>query len=118
MVAAAGDVTIVRGAERSAAKIGAEVRSGDVVQLGEQSNAQIYFTDSSVVALRPETEFRIRDYAFQAQQPETGHAFFNLIKGGTRTVTGLIGRRNRESYSVDTPVATIEHTRHSLRPRA
>ena len=60
MVAAAGDVTIVRGAERSAAKIGAEVRSGDVVQLGEQSNAQIYFTDSSWSHYGG-TEFLIRD---------------------------------------------------------
>ena len=35
------------------------------------------------------------------------HAFFSLLKGGFRTVSGLIGKINHEDYSVATPVATI-----------
>ena len=107
MISSIGEVTIVRGGERLPGPVGAQVNAGDTIVLGAQSNAQIYFTDSSFVALRPETEFRVREYSFQAEQPEAGRAFFNLLKGGMHTVTGIIGRRNRESYSVGTPVATI-----------
>lgn len=34
-------------------------------------------------------------------------AFFRLVKGGFRSVSGLIGKLNREDYRVSTPVATI-----------
>ena len=37
----------------------------------------------------------------------TGRAFFRLLKGGFRAVTGLVGRRDRSNYRVATPVATI-----------
>ena len=102
-----GDVSIVRGGQKLPAKTGTEVRPGDTVQLGPQSNAQILFTDSSIVALRPETVFRVSEYSYQDREPETGRAFFNLVKGGLRTVTGFIGRRNHENYGVGTSVATI-----------
>ena len=34
-------------------------------------------------------------------------AFFRLLKGGFRAVSGLIGHTRREDYAVQTPVATI-----------
>ena len=36
-----------------------------------------------------------------------GRAFFRLLKGGFRAVTGLIGRADPAEYRVTTPVATI-----------
>jgi len=107
IVVAVGDVSITRGDQKIAAASGGEVRAGDVLQLGQQSNAQILFTDQSVVALRQDTIFRVSDYTYQPREPETGRAFFNLVKGGFRTVTGLIGRRNHDNYRVNTIVATI-----------
>jgi len=37
----------------------------------------------------------------------TSRAFFRLVKGGFRSVSGLIGKLNREDYRVTTPIATI-----------
>lgn len=37
----------------------------------------------------------------------TSRAFFRLVKGGFRSVSGLIGKVSREDYRVSTPVATI-----------
>lgn len=34
-------------------------------------------------------------------------AFFRLVKGGFRTITGIIGKANQEDYRVTTPTATI-----------
>jgi hypothetical protein len=107
LIVAVGDVTILRGDRKISGQRGTEVRSGDTLQLGTQSNAQLLLTDDSVIALRQETLFKVSDYAFQAKDPDAGHAAFNLLKGGLRTVTGLIGKRKRDNYSVQTPVATI-----------
>lgn len=41
------------------------------------------------------------------QAAPTSRAFFRLVKGGFRSVSGLIGKLNREDYRVSTPVATI-----------
>lgn len=38
---------------------------------------------------------------------ETSRAFFRLLKGGFRSVSGLIGKANHDDYRVSTPVATI-----------
>ena len=35
------------------------------------------------------------------------HAFFRLLKGGFRAVSGAIGHVNHDDYEVDSPVATI-----------
>ena len=107
VLAAAGDVTIVRGGQKLAAPAGTPVRPGDTVELGAQSNAQIRFTDESIVALRSETSFRVAEYQYSASDSAVGRAFFNLIKGGMRTVTGVIGRRNTQNYGVRTATATI-----------
>jgi hypothetical protein len=107
VLAVAGDVTIERGAQRIAARPLTEVRAGDTFQLGAQSNAQVRFSDDSVVALGSDTTFRVSEYAFQGRAPEAQSAFFNLIKGGMRTVTGLIGRANRDNYGLRTATATI-----------
>ncbi|MDP3858880.1 MAG: hypothetical protein Q8Q73_14075 [Stagnimonas sp.] len=48
---------------------------------------------------------------------ETSRAFFRLVKGGFRSVSGLIGKVNQDDYRVSTPVATIgiRGTRYSAR---
>ncbi len=107
MLVAVGDVTIARGVQKIAAGAGTEVRIGDTVELGPQSSAQIRFTDESIVALRSGTAFRISEYAFQGHAPEEQRAFFDLLKGGLRTVTGIIGRTRQDRYGVVTPTATI-----------
>jgi hypothetical protein len=107
VLAVAGNVTIERGAQRIPAQPGTEVRTGDTFQLGPQSNAQVRFTDDSLIALGSDTSFRVSEYAFQGTAPEAGRAFFNLIKGGMRTVTGLIGRSRRDNYGLQTATATI-----------
>lgn len=104
---AVGDVHITRGNQRLPAARGAEVRVGDTVDLGVQSNAQIRMTDASIVSLRPETTFRISEYAYEGKTPETQRAFFDLLKGGLRTVTGLIGQVRQDNYGVKTLTSTI-----------
>ncbi len=48
---------------------------------------------------------------------ETSRAFMSLLKGGFRSVSGLIGKLNHDEYRITTPVATIgiRGTRYSAR---
>lgn len=59
-----------------------------------------------MVSLQSDTEFRIDNYhSGKPDGQEKG--FFSLLKGGLRTITGLVGRVNRSNYQVTTNVATI-----------
>ena len=84
---------------------GAELASGDTVDTGS-GRAQMRFTDGSFVSLQPQTQFRIDKYAY-AGKPAEDRGFFSLIKGGLRTITGLVGKVNRSNYKLTTSVATI-----------
>jgi hypothetical protein len=103
----AGNVTIMRAGQTIPAQAGTPVRSGDTVVVGSQSSAQVRFTDDSLVALRADTTFRVSEYAYAGQESGTQRALFDLLQGGLRTVTGVIGRRDRTDYAVKTRTTTI-----------
>ena len=107
VLVAVGDVTIVRGEQRIPVQADTAVRPGDMVVVGAQSNAQIRFTDDSIVALRAETAFRVTEYAYGGPESGAQRAFFDLLRGGLRTVTGAIGRRDQADYAVKTRTVAI-----------
>jgi hypothetical protein len=98
-----GSVTVARGGVQRPLARGTELDNGDVVRTND-GRAQIRFTDGSYVSLQPNTEYGIRDYQY-TQGNERG--FFSLLKGAMRTVTGAIGRINRDRFQIATPTATV-----------
>jgi hypothetical protein len=85
-----------------------EVNPGDVLATQQDSYAQINFTDGSSITLRPNTTVKVEAYNFVREQPQQDNKFLRLVKGGMRTVTGLIGRRgNQDAYKIGTQQATI-----------
>ena len=93
------------------------VYSGDTLKTSGNVFAQVRFKDGALIALRPKTELKIEEYAFSGQEDGSEKAFFKLVKGGFRTITGAIGHKNKQNYSVTTPVATsgIRGTHYGLR---
>ena len=110
------------------------VYSGEVIKTGDQSYANLDFTDGGTIMLRPGTQFSIVNYHYDEQghledtepgetpapqpaasgaedseppPPPQENAFFKLIKGGLRAVSGLIGHVQRDDYRMETPAATI-----------
>ena len=104
---AAGDVKALApdGRSRPLAK-GAEIASGEMIDTGS-GRAQVRFTDGAQVSLAPQTQFRIDDYRFAGKADGSEKGFFSLVRGAMRTITGLVGRTNRDNYKVNTTVATI-----------
>lgn len=93
------------GTARALAK-GATFDSGETIETGE-GRAQLRFTDGAQISLQPRSQFRIDDYRFSGQADGSEKGLFSLMKGGLRTITGWIGRTNRDNYKVTTTVATI-----------
>jgi len=84
-----------------------EVESGDTLVTEKNTYALVKFIDNSEITLKPGTTFKIENFAFDEGKPGGDSAAFNLVKGGLRSVTGLLGKRNREKFEMKTPSATI-----------
>lgn len=81
---------------------------GDTILTGEDSYAVLVFRDKSRVSLQELTNFRVDELRYSDEAAKKGSsALFSLLRGGLRTVTGLIGKLRPKSYSMRTSIATI-----------
>jgi hypothetical protein len=104
---AAGDTSVIRDSRELRVAVGFPVEGKDTLRTGSASNMQVRFTDESIVSMRDQSLLKIDEYQFTGKQDGAEKAFFNLLKGGFRTITGLIGRVNKTNYGVKTATATI-----------
>ena len=84
-----------------------EVESGDTLVTEKNTYAMVKFIDNSEITLKPGTTFKVENFSYDAGKPDGDNASFNLVKGGLRSVTGLLGKRNKEKFAMKTPSATI-----------
>ena len=84
-----------------------DLNAGDTIETKE-GRLQLSLIDGGKVSLQPNTIYKINKYEFATGKEDgSEYAFTELIKGGLRTVSGLIGHKNRERYQLKTTVATI-----------
>ncbi|WP_339890569.1 FecR family protein [Neptuniibacter pectenicola] len=84
-----------------------DVYADDLLKTGDTGRLQIRFTDGARLSLKTGTEFKIAEYQFDEANPEDGKAVYRLLKGGMRTLSGQIGKVDKEDYTLDAVVATI-----------
>lgn len=125
-----GGASIERGKTAVAAQRGQHLESGDILVTSLSGRMHVRMDDGAVITLKPDSRFELTDYAVD-DEPESqptgtpeatattpaeaplvrtrssGRAFMSLLKGGFRTITGLIGKADKEAYQIKTPVATI-----------
>lgn len=87
--------------------VGSEVQPGDTLATARDTYARIRFLDASEVVLRPGSQVKVESFYYEKAKPDKDGFALNLIKGGMRAVTGLIGKRNKEAVRYTTPTATI-----------
>ena len=92
---------------RRALSRGSEINTGETISTDAGARAQIRFNDGGFISLQPNSLFRVDEFNYQNKTDGEEKSFFSLLKGGLRAITGAIGRVNRDSYRVATPVATI-----------
>jgi FecR protein len=102
-----GDVTITR-ADKTVIKAEKNValNAGDTIETRD-GRLQLSLIDGGKVSLQPNTIYKINKYEFSGKEDGTEYGFTELIKGGLRTISGLIGHKNRDRYQLKTAVATI-----------
>lgn len=87
---------------------GVKVNQGDTVTTGAGGYARIEMTDGGEMVLRPKAELKIEAYSFEPTKPENDSFVFSVLRGGLRTVTGLISKRgNQDAYRLRTATSTI-----------
>ena len=114
-LAAAGAVTHLSGAvvarrgdgQSQILSVKSEVREGDVIATAENSYARLKFGDGTEVVLRPNTQMKVDAFQYEEQRPKQDNVLLSLLKGGLRSVTGLLAKRNAGSFRVQAPNATI-----------
>ena len=84
-----------------------QVQEGDTLTTEQDTYARIKFADGGEIVMRPNSQLKVASYSFNEAKPESDSIIFNMLRGGLRSVTGLVGRRNREAVSVTTTTATI-----------
>lgn len=85
-----------------------DVFKKDIITTEKDSYARIRFTDGSLLVMRPQSTISIDEYHFNKNAPKKDAAVINLLEGGLRTITGLIGKRgNKDSYKTKTRHASI-----------
>jgi hypothetical protein len=96
-------VTGTLGTSERQLETGARVHRNEVIRTGPQAQAELKLDDNTKLALGPETELRLDEYAVGsgASAPSIGMKF---IKGTLRFLTGS---NASESYKIETPSATI-----------
>ena len=84
-----------------------DVLEGDLLSTSADTYARIKFTDASELVLRPGTQLKVNKVSYDIAKPEADALSLSLLKGGMRAVSGLIGKRSKESVEYTTPTATI-----------
>ena len=104
----AGDVRIVArdGTQRQAARAAA-FYEGESIVTGPGALGQLRMADGTLMSVRPDTEMKLDRFAFAGEKDPNPSFLLSVVKGGFRTITGLIGKIKRESYRVATPAATL-----------
>jgi hypothetical protein len=99
----------VRGADGATHLItlGGSLYPGDTIVTGNDSYAVLGFRDQSRVTVQATTQMRIEDFVYDEAKPEEGRFLINLLKGGLRAFTGIVGSANHDHVSIHTPSATV-----------
>jgi hypothetical protein len=85
-----------------------QVMEGDILATSKDGYAQVKMNDGTQMTLRPESNLKIESFNFNKDTPQADNAIFRLLKGGFRTITGLIGKRgNPDAYKLKAATATI-----------
>jgi len=103
-----GDVRVgLEGAPQRAAQRATEFYEGESIITGAGALAQLRMFDGALMSVRGDTEIKLERFSYAGEQDRNASFFLSVLKGGLRTVTGVIGRQNRERYRITTATVTL-----------
>lgn len=106
MVAVDGIVNAIAENVKRVLDKNSDIFAQETVVVGSNSRAQIQFTDGGLMNLLPDSEFRVNTYKYKKALQKDQFAS-ELLKGGLRTLSGSIAKKNPNEYDIKTPSGTI-----------
>lgn len=105
-----GEVTAKNSADKNATErplsLGNPLYNADTVYSEKNSYALMVFPDGQKLTLRADSEMNIKEYNYQVKDKKD-QILMHLTTGGLRALTGSIGKKDHDAFSLGTPVATI-----------
>ena len=93
MVAVEGIVNAIAANVKRVLDTNSDIFALETIVVGTNSRAQIQFTDGGLMNLLPDTEFRVNTYKYK-KVLQKDHFSSELLKGGLRTLSGSIAKKN------------------------
>jgi hypothetical protein len=111
-----GATTIVRGAERGAARVGDPLFESDVIETGPDGSIGITFIDNTVFSTGPNTQVALEQFAFDSSNFR-GHMLADMRRGTLTVVSGDITRSSPGALKIKTPngVLGVRGTRFAVK---
>src|SRR2546427_9434587 len=95
-----GDVRVGReGAPQRVAQRAAEFYEGESIVTAAGALAQLRMTDGALMSVRGDTEIKLERFSYAGEQDRNASFLMSVLKGGLRTITGVIVRRSEEHTS-------------------
>ena len=88
-------------------KLGDLLDPGVTLSTGAKSTAVVKFEDGQIAVLEPDTRFTVRQYSYNKKQIRNSNILFQLVQGGLRFVTGVIGSTNNDAFKLTAGTSTI-----------
>ncbi len=98
---------VATGGERRIVAEGGPVYSGEVVETASNGHAVLVFRDNTKVTVQARTQFKVENFVYSSESPGDGAVVFNLLRGGMRVLTGLVGRARPQAVRMTTATATV-----------
>jgi len=89
----------------AAVYVGQKIYEGQTISSGPDSEVHIVSEDGGIIALRPDTVFRVDEY--KAEGGSSDKIFMSLLGGAIRSITGWIGKHDNSAYRLTTPTVTL-----------
>lgn len=86
---------------------GDNVNQGDTVATGAASSIVLRFEDGQVAALSANSRMNVAAYSYNKAEPAKSNVLLNLVEGGMRAITGLIGKARPAAVAYKAGNATI-----------
>lgn len=102
-----GGLTASNDGEIRSLKRGSYIAEGDTINSNSRSKSQLRMMDGALIVLRQNSEMHFEEYKYNEANKSSASSIFSLLKGGFKTISGLIGKHNKKNYKVRTAFTTI-----------
>jgi hypothetical protein len=87
--------------------VGIKIKTHDSIKTYDKTKLQLMFKDKTRITIGKNSQFSVEDYLFDEEKPNKVKATFRFSKGLFRTISGKIGKLNKNKFKIKVKSATI-----------